>query len=192
VSHVFVRARNGNLTSFDAPGAGTSPGQGTFAQDINAGNTIAGSYIDESGGYHGYTLDSSGAFTSFDAPSGSTYMITWGINDSGTTTGWYEDSGGVTQSFVRTSGGTFLTFGVAGATATYAQDINNAGVIAGYYYGTGFHAFLRGANGAITNADPPNCVQPEVTGINRLGAITGECTDASSVVEGFVRTPGVE
>lgn len=31
VFHAFLRTHDGRLTSFDAPGAGTDPGQGTFA-----------------------------------------------------------------------------------------------------------------------------------------------------------------
>jgi hypothetical protein len=35
VYHGLVRARNGAITEFDAPGAGTGPGQGTAVRGIN-------------------------------------------------------------------------------------------------------------------------------------------------------------
>jgi len=42
------------ITTFDAPGAGTGPGQGTQALAINEGEHIAGSYIDASNVFHGF------------------------------------------------------------------------------------------------------------------------------------------
>jgi hypothetical protein len=42
VFHGFVRAANGTITTFDAPGAGTGPGQGTEAFGINYAGTIEG------------------------------------------------------------------------------------------------------------------------------------------------------
>ena len=42
VQHAFMRAPNGDITSFDAPGAGGGQGQGTVAFTINDAGVIAG------------------------------------------------------------------------------------------------------------------------------------------------------
>src|ERR1035438_10508868 len=44
VDHGFVRAADGVITTFDAPGAGTGTYQGTDAYGINAAGVIAGAY----------------------------------------------------------------------------------------------------------------------------------------------------
>jgi hypothetical protein len=41
------------ITTFDAPGAGTEAGQGTFAKRINAAGVVAGDYVDASYVSHG-------------------------------------------------------------------------------------------------------------------------------------------
>ena len=47
-------AGESTIITFDAPGAGTSAGQGTFAFSINQPGTIAGYYLDKSNVYHGF------------------------------------------------------------------------------------------------------------------------------------------
>jgi hypothetical protein len=49
-----VRARDGAFTKFDAPDAGTGPGQGTRPESINQAGAIAGYYIDGSNLNHGF------------------------------------------------------------------------------------------------------------------------------------------
>jgi hypothetical protein len=59
-NHGFLRARNGRVTTFDVPGAGTkfhaSPTQGTVPLGINPEGVIMGFYVDENGTYHGFLL----------------------------------------------------------------------------------------------------------------------------------------
>jgi hypothetical protein len=43
VNHGFVRDPDGAITTFDVPGAGTGPGQGTIPQTINPAGAIVGS-----------------------------------------------------------------------------------------------------------------------------------------------------
>ena len=50
----YVRAPDGFITTFDAPNAGTGPGQGTFPTTNNPGDTITGFWVDSSGVYHGF------------------------------------------------------------------------------------------------------------------------------------------
>jgi hypothetical protein len=56
ILHGFLRAADtGNITSFDAPGAGaTSTFEGTGGFSINAGGTIAGTYVDTNLVMHGF------------------------------------------------------------------------------------------------------------------------------------------
>ena len=48
-----MRAKNGTITEFDAPGAGTGSSQGTQGFGINKYNVITGWEIDSSGVNHG-------------------------------------------------------------------------------------------------------------------------------------------
>ena len=54
VSHGFVRAPNGTLTTFDAPGAGTGAFQGTVANSNNPAGAITGYYTDANDVIHGF------------------------------------------------------------------------------------------------------------------------------------------
>src|SRR5712692_5600348 len=45
-SHGFLRANDGAITAFDAPGAGTGAFQGTVPASINPAGAITGSYSD--------------------------------------------------------------------------------------------------------------------------------------------------
>jgi hypothetical protein len=85
----------------------------------------------------------------------------------------------------------FTSFDAPGATATYAEAINTAGAITGYYTdveGNG-HAFLRSPLGVVSNID----VQGAGGGtwayaINDSGSVAGEYCNASfTVCPGFVR-----
>jgi predicted membrane protein len=59
-NHGFLRARNGRVTTFDVPGAGTKPhqfpSQGTVPLGINPAGVIMGFYVDENGAHHGFLL----------------------------------------------------------------------------------------------------------------------------------------
>jgi hypothetical protein len=56
VNHSFVRAKDGTITTFDAPGAGTGPGQGTaaFTGATNPAGATTGAYIDSNNVLHGF------------------------------------------------------------------------------------------------------------------------------------------
>jgi hypothetical protein len=60
-NHGFLRARNGGVTTFDVPGAGTKfhqfPNQGTVPLGINPEGVIMGFYVDENGAHHGFLFD---------------------------------------------------------------------------------------------------------------------------------------
>src|SRR6266487_4354601 len=60
------------ITTFDAPGAGTGPGQGTITFAINPAGAIAGRYVDTSDAAHGFLRAPNGTITTFDAPNAGT------------------------------------------------------------------------------------------------------------------------
>jgi hypothetical protein len=70
VFHGFVLTPDGTFTSFDAPGAGTGPGQGTEACSVdclNPAGATAGEYADANFTIHGFVRALNGTITTFDA-----------------------------------------------------------------------------------------------------------------------------
>jgi len=86
---------------------------------------------------------------------------------------------------------TITKFDVPGAIATFPTSINPAGVITGFYRGSGgVHGFVRDARGAFTSFDPPGSFSTDPTSINPAGEITGFYHDFfdARVAHGFVRS----
>jgi hypothetical protein len=89
----------------------------------------------------------------------------------------------------------FITFDVPGGLqGTFAQSINPAGAIAGYYLDRNFvaHGFLRVRDGAITTFDVPGAGKGIYEGtipqsINPAGAIAGYYPTTNGVIHGFLR-----
>jgi len=118
--HGFLRDRDGTITTFYAPGAGTSGFAGTFPFSINPAGTITGRYYDASFASHGFVRARDGAIITFDAPgavSGVEFQGTspFGVNPAGEITGYYQDMNLATHGFVRARDGTITTFDVPGA-----------------------------------------------------------------------------
>jgi len=188
----------GNFTTIDAPGAGTGPGQGTYAFSINDADTITGHYLDASGVEHGFVGASSGPVTTFDAPGASTASGQGtgplSINEPGAIAGYYDDPSNVRHGFVRSASGTITTFDAPGAQGTTVYSINDAGATAGPSLDASnvFHGFVRSASGTITTFDAPGAGtgldQGTVSGgINDAGGIGGYYVDGNNASHGFVR-----
>src|SRR5437867_2276879 len=94
------------ITTFDAPGAGTGPGQGTIAFAINPAGTISGRYADAGGAIHGFLRTPDGTITTFDVPGAGTGPFQGTIplsnNPVDAITGYYIDASDVTHGFLRT------------------------------------------------------------------------------------------
>src|SRR5882762_8455542 len=60
------------ITTFDAPGAGTGPFQGTSALDIDPSGRTIGFFRDANSVRHGFSRSKDGTFTIFDAPGAGT------------------------------------------------------------------------------------------------------------------------
>ena len=118
----FVRAPNGQFTTFIPPGAGTGDLQAcsSFTTDtLNDVGAMAGYNIDANLVEHGWVRTRDGKITTFDVPGGGTGAFqgtyTAGINLGGTVPGWVTDSDSVTHGFVRSPSGNLTTFDVTGA-----------------------------------------------------------------------------
>ncbi len=135
----FVRARNGDITTFDAQG----DVNGTFSQSINAKGEIVGYFSDSSGADHSFLRAPGGAISVFDPPGAHVSEAT-GINAGGEITGFYDVGGFV--GFVRSRAGEFQTIRAPGGSAgTFPHGINNQGAVTGYYLDAQYdqHGFIR-------------------------------------------------
>ena len=200
--HGFLRASDGNITSFNTPEfwvvysfAG--------AMSINPAGVITGGYevfdmnLHQVFG-HGFVraptsgvVDTDwydGTITTFDPP-GSIYTVPWSINPAGAITGQYVTASYEGHGFLRAPDGTITTFDPPESIYTFARAINPGGTIVGGYrdaasYAT--HGFLRAANGTYTTFDPPGSTYNEPVAINPRGEVTGGYQDADGVSHGYV------
>ena len=195
------------IITFDAPGAGTVAGQGTFAGSINPKGEIAGFSRDSASVRHGYVRSSKGDFTTFDAPGAGTGAgqgtIASSINPAGAIMGSTLDASNVFHGFLRDRDGTFTTFDAPGAGSvtdsfqgTTPSSINPAGAIAGNTLDASnvFHGFLRDRDGNFTTFDVPGAGNAPGEGTvpranNPSGKITGFYIDSGNLEHGFLRTP---
>ncbi len=203
VFHAFFGSPGGQFTTFDAPGAGTAPNQGTNATSINSAGTISGAYVDSNGVPHGFVRSPDGTITKFD-PSGSVFTAadTLGLNKAGAITGPYRDANNVTHGFLRAPDGTITNFDAPGAGAgpgqgTLPSMITDRGTIPGAYLDANnvIHAFLRFADGTFSTFEVPGAATDPFLGTlanatNLPGITAGDFTDANGVSHGFTRVPG--
>jgi len=99
--HGFVRARDGGITTFDAPGAGTNQYEGTLALSINPAGVITGLFVDANNVHHGFLRVRDGTIRTFDFPR-STSTDPSSINPAATITGFYFRRSFVAHGFLRT------------------------------------------------------------------------------------------
>ena len=193
-SGVNVPSAEPGFTEFDAPGAGTLAGQGTYAMKINAGGTIAGYFVDSNQAAHGFVRDSSGVITVFEIPGARTMSCCLGtvgqsINTSNTVAGIWNDNSSISHAFYRTQDGTITTFDLPDGYSAANLSINDSGAIAGTA-GTvnTSHGFLRGPDGTISVFDAPDATQGTTpAAINSNGAITGYFSVSFQSTRGFLR-----
>jgi len=94
IGHGFVSSK-GQFISFDVPFVGATVTQGN---DISAQGNIVGTYVDASGGLHGF-LAQGAKFTSIDYP-GAVATTAWGINSAGQIVGNHIDTAGVLRGYL--------------------------------------------------------------------------------------------
>jgi hypothetical protein len=219
VRHGFVRTvANGTATfaTFDAPGAGTGPTQGTVPLSIDTAGNITGFYKDANGTFHGFVrkvANGTATFATFDAPGAGTgpggkvsFMGTlpFGFDAAGDIAGTYADANGVNHGFVYTAASAtpaFTTFNVPGVgttgffPGTGALNVNAGGDSSGLYTDTNGvrHGFFRAAAGTITAPiDAPGAATTGMfsgtilTSVNTVDDLTGTFADSNGVFHGFL------
>jgi hypothetical protein len=103
----FVRSVNGAITTFDVPGAGTTPGTGTLALGVSSFGLSTGYWIDASVVGHGFVRYPNGAIVKFDAPGAGAVpgtlqgTVPQGMNFWGEVVGYLLDAKNVGHGFVR-------------------------------------------------------------------------------------------
>jgi hypothetical protein len=204
VPHGFLRTPDGNIISFDAPGAGLGANlnEGTVAYTISDAGVIVGQFEDPSEVYHGFVRYPDGSFATFDAPGAGTgaNQGTWAdsINTEGATAGFYIDGSNVVHGFARSRQGEISSFDPSGSVSTSVCEetcINAAGAITGTWGDSSgaSHGFVREPDGTITSFDAPEA--PYSIGsasINAEGTTTGYFFNSSGVAVSFIRTRGGE
>lgn len=88
----------------------------------------------------------------------------------------------------------YTSYQVSGALYTQAEDINNNGLMVGYYVNhTGSFGFIYNTlNGTTTSlSGPAGATNVQAEGINDAGVVVGTYTNSSGNTEGFTYTPGV-
>lgn len=202
--------------TFNAPGAGSTPGSGLGTQgvDITPSGAITGMYSDANNVMHGFVRTPQGKLITFDAsgagdagggyfiptPAGpyggqGTYPLS--MNPEGAIAGMSVDEFNLGHGFVRPPDGHFTIFddpdvGTTPPQRTSPLDINPVGVTAGGYWDANsvYHGFVRPPEGKFTNFDPPGSVFTLVcvaSCINPAGTVNGWYQDADGLVHGFVR-----
>jgi len=201
VPHGFIRARDGRVTTFDAPGAelGANLDAGTVPNSINDFDAIAGQYQDSNLVFHAFIRQPWGTFTTFDVAGaaqisgGGTQAVS--INNSGETAGIYVDASYAAHGFVRSRHGQITTFDAPGSVSTAVCSqacLNDEGTAVGYYLDANFvaHGFVRKRDGKITTFDGPNAIFGTLAlSINDAGEIAGYTVDGNGVNWGFIRHP---
>ena len=208
--HGFLRAPNGEFTTFDVPNAD----QGTYPESISPAGAITGQYCNATA-CGSFLRDPHGTITVIDVP-GAIYTKANCIDPEGAITGFWQDGSFVDHAFLRSPNGTLSTLDIPGAVTgpylgTHAVGINAAGWIAGWYtvntVGAG-RGYLRAPGGKITTFAAPdggtgvNLATGQGQGTYELGfigngssvinlaaAITGYYFDPSNALHGFLRTP---
>ena len=127
----LLAAEKATLISFDIPGSGTKPGQGTVAATIADLGAVTGCYVDGENVGHGFLRAPDGRVTTIDAPGAGS-------------------KADPQCSFPAPTG-------VPVAQGTYAANINLVGAVAGFYVDAHCvaHGFLRARDGAFITVDAP-------------------------------------
>jgi hypothetical protein len=203
-----------HIIKFDAPGAGTAPGQGTVAFGLNVWGTVVGFIRDTNSARHGFLRTPWDSFVTFDDPAAGTCSANCGaigdgqgtrgysINIFGEVAGFFTDNNAHCHGFIRSPNGTFTQIDAPDAgpgpfpqgtfvSSNTPMGINAEGAVIGNYADANSvqHGFVRSAKGKITEFDPAGSTFTETNAIDLLGNIVGFYFDANSVGYGYLRDP---
>lgn len=203
VLHGFIRAKDGAVTLFDAPGAGTGADQGTEGLGINNLGEVSGTVHDSNDVSHGFVRRANGTFDPLIDVDGAGTGAGQGteaieIDDKGCVTGGFADSNDVRHGFID-CGGNFTIVdaphaGTAPFQGTVAVEHLEAGWAIGEYIDTDgvYHGYFRKKNGSITEFDAPGAGDLGTYTVyqsNGAHLIAGTFKDENGIRHGFTRYP---
>ena len=157
IQHGFVLDTQGNITTFDAPGAA----KGTFVSAMDDAGTVVGTYADANGVRHGFSRAPDGTVTPLAGPDGIALSPS-GIAATGAVAGTYNHVNGLNRGFRLHPDGKFEPFedpgaGILPGQGTQGLGINDAGQIVGVYtdLDNQVHAYRRTGSGSFSTLAPP-------------------------------------
>jgi hypothetical protein len=161
VAHGFVRAADGTIATFDAPGAVL----GTFPVAISLAGAITGFLVDANFIAHGFVRTPTGSIVTFDAPGAAAGPIGTSpssISPEGVVTGNFFDANFVVHGFLRHPNGTITTFddpnaGTGSFQGTFPVALDPQRAIVGCYINSNnaSFGFLRTGAGTFSALNPP-------------------------------------
>lgn len=177
-SHGWILSGSTSKT-FDYPGQ-----TNTELFGINKYGTIVGTYNQQ---LKSFKLKN-GVLSSIHFPN-STTTAALAISDMGVVVGRYTISGSNQYHGFVLANGVYKTLDAPNAVApgSYATDVNASGEIVGVVYtSNGLRGYIY-KNGTFTTYNVPNATMTKINGVNNVGTITGEFTDATFENAGFIR-----
>jgi len=199
-AHMFLRTQHGKITKFDAPGAGTTGGTGTFPGGLTKDGIASGYFVDAHNVYHGYIRAQDGTITTLDIQGAGTGALqgtrAYGFSSKGILSGDFVDQTGVRHGFTRTPDGQITVIDYPGALGTYGGSFNSWGKMVGRYVDWSYvsHGYIRSKSGTMStfnepHASPINHRGAFPAGIDDDGVIWGDYSDSKGIEHGFIRTP---
>lgn len=185
--HAFLRQADGTFETIDHPGQDFN-----YAFRINDAGQVGGYYFEFPSTPSGIFITShlrepDGSFVPRLFSTEGDGTVLRGLNNDGTQAGWWLAPDGGIHGIVGVNG-VFAEFDVPGAAFTLPNDINDAGIVAGFAADPTFEGqgFIRLADGTFALLAVPGAHSTEVLGINNLGQLVGSYEDEQGNVHGFI------
>lgn len=163
-------------------------GDYTSAASIDSGRIVVGFYVAVNGGlYSDVGMFLNGGTYSDYSIDGCLGTIVNGINDRGETAGNCLVSAAETIAWLSTKPIGLVSYLFPGASGTFANAINNAGVVVGYYtFDSVTHGYMRDTQGVVHTIDFPGASATYLNGISDTGQISGSFKDSGGNLHGFL------
>lgn len=159
--------QNESFTSIDVPDA-----DHTYPTGINNHAQIVGFY-DKNNQRLGFSRNADGGYLTLAPPQGFDAFYAADINDAGQIAGTCLQ-GGIHRGCLRSPGGVFTLFEIPGTPGIDPSAIGNDGSVTGNWNsGMNFHAFIRDADGNLTEIDVGEAAYHDVAGMNDAGQVVG-------------------
>jgi len=180
---------SGSWTIFDVPGSVVNE-----AVSINDAGVIGGDMF-SGGALRVFRRESDGSINVLPLIPGYANMGGGNINNTGITAGNVANDpfSGPAYGFIINGGSVTVPVTYPGANITQLSNVNDLGVVAGYYQDSVVafpHGFVRQADGTFLPFDVPNAAGTQLYGVNNLGHIAGGYYDPDGTSHGFIYVNG--